>query len=297
MYRKLIIAFFAILAMHLHAQTGAGLGMDNSPAAALTNPEPFALRISVYGIIGSDIRVDNYNYLSVHEDALDSYDIYDVREPTLPPPAGSIDAYFRLGAFKLSRDTRQNFSDTSKTWTFYVEDLPSGMSVTMMWPRNRIPTGEDASCGVENLDSRWCLTLIDNTTSDTMDMRGADTSYSFFYGTSSRNFTMILSDCPLSIETLAKPDRFAVGQIIPNPFNASMYFTLEIPFPTNVKVDIFDILGEKTATLFDGPMEFGRNRIVWDGRDDSGRKAPGGIYMCRVTAGDFRAISRIILIK
>ncbi len=259
-------------------------------------PEPFALRVSVKGVSGSDIRYDNYNYFSVHDLALDDFDDYDVREPAVTPPAGAIDAHFRLEALNLSRDTRQNFSESSKSWTFRVRNIPSGMAVTLAWPRNRVPTGDDASCGVENLDPRWSVTLRDNVAGITVNMR-ADTSYSFVYASAPREFIITLNDIWLDVTETPKPDRFAVGPNMPNPFNASTEFLLELPEGGDVRVEVFDLLGKRVTTLIDGQMDAGWHRVVWKGRDDAGRELPSGVYLYRVIAGDFCETRKMTLIK
>lgn len=260
------------------------------------DPHPFALRVSVRAQSGSDIRNDIYNYFSVHALASDGFGEYDVREPSIDPPGNSVKSFFRNGVFNLTMDTKQNFSSSTKTWTFRVEDLSAGMEVTLMWPGNRMPTGDDASYGVENLDSRWNLTLRDNIIDEELDMR-SDTSYTFTYGSAPRVFTITLSDLPLGAPEIDKPEKFALGPNIPNPFNASTQFVIEIPEATDVRVEIFDLLGRQVATLVDGQMEIGWHRVIWDGLDDSGDELPSGIYLYRVTAGDFKQTRKMTLIK
>ncbi len=274
-----------------------GGGVQKGKAVKTDNPAEFALRLSVLGISGMDVRHDTYNYFSVNEEALDGYDIYDIREPAVTPPAGNLSSFFVNGAFRLAQDTKDNFADTSKTWTFKVENLPSGMAVTLMWPRNRVPTGDDQSCGVENLDSRWGLSIEDMTTGETIDMR-VDTSYNFIFSSGARLFTITLTDDgALDVSGVEKPEVFNLGPNIPNPFNATTEFEIAIPHDTDVKVEVFNLLGKRVTTLVDGEMKTGWHRVIWNGLDNSGRELPSGVYLYRVIAGDFNETKKMTLVK
>jgi flagellar hook assembly protein FlgD len=53
----------------------------------------------------------------------------------------------------------------------------------------------------------------------------------------------------------------------------------------SVSVRIHDVAGRLVRTLQDGWQTAGAHRIVWDGSDDAGRTAPGGVYFYRLEAG------------
>jgi len=55
--------------------------------------------------------------------------------------------------------------------------------------------------------------------------------------------------------------------------------------------------GKVIKTLVEGRQETGSNSVVWDGRDDSGRIVSSGMYICRITAGDFTQSRKIVLLK
>ncbi|MBD3161253.1 MAG: S8 family serine peptidase [Candidatus Eisenbacteria bacterium] len=84
---------------------------------------------------------------------------------------------------------------------------------------------------------------------------------------------------------------------LPNPFNPRTLVRFEIPRRSAIRLDLFDARGRHVRSLADGPHEAGRHQIVWDGRDDRGRTASGGVYFLRLTDGRADAGRRIIMLK
>lgn len=267
-----------------------------SASVSTANPQEFVLRISAMGTYGSENRFDMYNYIAVNNLASDAIDDYDVHEPSLTPPSGLFRGYFEVGSERLMCDTKRNFNRTSKTWTFAVRDIPSGMNVRLMWPRNRRPSGDDASWGVANIDSRWQLTMTDLGTGATVNMR-TDTLYNFVYSSGIRRFRITLSDISTGEEERPLPKEFALSANRPNPFNATTEFTVEIPFDSDVKVEVFNMLGKKVTTLVDDRLNAGYHRMVWDGCDANGGEMPSGVYLYKVVAGEFNETRKMTLIK
>ena len=64
-----------------------------------------------------------------------------------------------------------------------------------------------------------------------------------------------------------------------------------------VKVGIFNICGEKIATLFDGCLSPDTYTLEWDGKTDSGLPAPSGVYFCRLVTGHARLTDKIVLMR
>jgi plastocyanin len=98
------------------------------------------------------------------------------------------------------------------------------------------------------------------------------------------------------IEEQQKPESFELGQNYPNPFNPETVISYSLPEQKAVTVKIYNASGQAIRTLFDGVRPEGRHDIVWDSRDDSGRKSPSGLYICRVKAGtDIRSMKMILM--
>jgi len=73
-------------------------------------------------------------------------------------------------------------------------------------------------------------------------------------------------------ETEIVHERFVLLQNYSNPFNPTTNIELMLPEPAQVKLEIFNVLGKKTATLVDEKLGVGHKVIKWDGKDDQGRK-------------------------
>ncbi len=93
------------------------------------------------------------------------------------------------------------------------------------------------------------------------------------------------------------PTTFAVEQNYPNPFNPSTTIAMAIPTAGNVSVEVFNVLGQKVATVFDGFMPAGEQTVTWDGRNENGGSVSSGIYFYRVQTGNESVTKKMMLLK
>ncbi len=93
------------------------------------------------------------------------------------------------------------------------------------------------------------------------------------------------------------PSVFALEGATPNPFNASTDIKFDLPTDSNVKLAIFDVNGKLVRTLVSGQMDAGIHTIRWDATDNDGSEIPTGVYFCKMKAGEFSAVSKLMLIK
>jgi parallel beta-helix repeat protein len=84
----------------------------------------------------------------------------------------------------------------------------------------------------------------------------------------------------------AIPTEFRLYQNYPNPFNPETLIQYDLPKSVHVRVEIFNILGEKVKTLVDERKPAGAHKVIWNGQTASGRAAASGIYVYRLQAGD-----------
>jgi len=93
------------------------------------------------------------------------------------------------------------------------------------------------------------------------------------------------------------PEDFALNQNYPNPFNPITSIAFEMPGAQNVRLTVYNMLGQKVRTLVDGHRPAGYYSVQWDGRDDFGKALSSGIYFYRIEAGAFRKTNKMILLK
>lgn len=84
---------------------------------------------------------------------------------------------------------------------------------------------------------------------------------------------------------------------MPNPFSGRTTTSFTLARPQQTRVVVLDVTGRRVATLVDGTISAGRHDVKWDGRWSDGREAPSGVYVVRVTSGEFRATSRVVLLR
>ena len=80
------------------------------------------------------------------------------------------------------------------------------------------------------------------------------------------------------------PSDFALYQNHPNPFNPDTEIRYDLRETSNVRLEIFNISGQKVCTLVDGMETMGYKTATWNGRSSDGKSAASGIYIYRLTA-------------
>ena len=94
----------------------------------------------------------------------------------------------------------------------------------------------------------------------------------------------------------ALPDGFALGQNYPNPFNPSTIIPYQIPASTHVRLEVFNMLGQRLATLVDTERSAGAHTAQWDGTDVAGRAVGAGVYIYRLSGGGVTVSRRMVLV-
>ncbi|MCL2065165.1 MAG: T9SS type A sorting domain-containing protein, partial [Candidatus Cloacimonetes bacterium] len=83
----------------------------------------------------------------------------------------------------------------------------------------------------------------------------------------------------------------------PNPFNPDTTIRYNVAQAGNVVIDIYNVRGQKIATLLNSHKEAGEHTAVWQGLDGSGREVSSGIYLAIMRMDDFTQIRRMTLLK
>jgi hypothetical protein len=96
------------------------------------------------------------------------------------------------------------------------------------------------------------------------------------------------------------PDKFQLSQNYPNPFNPETRIRVSIPDEKDrgeITLTIYDVMGRKVKTLFQGYLEPGTYGYQWNGSDDLGRQVSGGIYFYYLKCNKFHQVKKMIFMK
>jgi len=111
-----------------------------------------------------------------------------------------------------------------------------------------------------------------------------------------RSFTVNISEL-LALDDIALPITYALHNNYPNPFNPVTNILYDIPEVSDVKLEIYNVMGQRVRTLAEGSHEAGRYQIVWNATNDYGEGLSSGMYIYRIQAGDFVSVKKLILMK
>ena len=80
-------------------------------------------------------------------------------------------------------------------------------------------------------------------------------------------------------ESSSVPEKFALEQNFPNPFNPGTEIPFALAEPAHVVLQIYDLNGRLVTTVINKNFQSGYHRVVWDGTDDNGNAVSSGIYI------------------
>lgn len=107
--------------------------------------------------------------------------------------------------------------------------------------------------------------------------------------------TDIEKENPQSNANLIKT--FELYQNYPNPFNPTTTIKYQLPRASQVKIEIYNILGQKVRTLVNKKQKPGKYEVVWNGRNDTGTRVGSGMYLYYMRAGDFTDVKKMLLLR
>jgi hypothetical protein len=98
-------------------------------------------------------------------------------------------------------------------------------------------------------------------------------------------------------QALIAPRDFSLSQNYPNPFNPSTRIEYSLPVEREVRLAIYNVLGQEVRLLDAGQRQAGKHSLQWDGHDATGRLMPTGIYVYRLEAGSVELKRKLIILR
>ncbi|MFH0881906.1 MAG: FG-GAP-like repeat-containing protein, partial [bacterium] len=97
----------------------------------------------------------------------------------------------------------------------------------------------------------------------------------------------------IEIELIPLPEHYEVSKPYPNPFNPTATIVVALPEPARVRIEVYNILGQRVDVLQDGVMTAGYNRVLMDGS-----RWASGLYFVRVSVlGQKDELRKMVLIR
>ena len=93
------------------------------------------------------------------------------------------------------------------------------------------------------------------------------------------------------------PKAFCLRQNHPNPFNSQTTMSYDVAKRRVIGLFIYGLTGQRIRTLIDGERPAGTYSVTWDGTDDAGQAVASGVYLCRMKAGEYSAVRKLLLVR
>lgn len=184
-------------------------------------------------------------------------------------------------------------------------EIISGPSVQLTWsPVNindlgyyKVYRGSDASL------SDGVLVGQTNSTDFTDSEVTAGTTYYYAVAGMDIHNNVGESSSTISLEVLGindndnLPEEFALSQNYPNPFNPSTTINFALPQAEKVVLVIYDLTGREVTKLVNSNLEAGNHSAVWNGLNSQGLRVSSGIYLYKLTAGEFTDMKTLTYLR
>ncbi|MCK6603423.1 MAG: GDSL-type esterase/lipase family protein [Ignavibacteriaceae bacterium] len=92
--------------------------------------------------------------------------------------------------------------------------------------------------------------------------------------------------------TTSVPSDYMLYQNYPNPFNPETKITFSVPEAGQVNLKVYDVAGNLISTLLSGVITSGKHSVNFNATD-----LAGGVYFCRMEAGEYSGIIKLLLLK
>ena len=112
-----------------------------------------------------------------------------------------------------------------------------------------------------------------------------------------RSIGVPFAKSPQAETEVSLPQAFELHQNYPNPFNPETQISYSLPDDGQVRLTIYNVLGQQVKVLVDEYESAGTKTVVWDGRNQDGEKVSSGIYFYKLQAGELVQTKKMSLMK
>jgi len=198
---------------------------------------------------------------------------------------------------------RMNLYGPGWTGPFY-SDIRSSNGTDNIWILAVNPCGNEGGSDFKTVILSWDPNLLGQDkyslregTDATGPLVVADMSAVGNYTVTGGNRDQYFTVMRASTADDALPLQYALSQNYPNPFNPSTQISFAMPGAGHVRLEVLNILGQHVATILDQNLAAGDHEVTWNASDDAGRSVASGVYLYRLSAGDFVGVRKMVLLR
>jgi len=210
----------------------------------------------------------------------------------------SINSYAEYSIIFGYQDEKNYNYMLMKHSTSRLVSVSNGSSIAVAWTKQKgLPDDEYHHVNVRLSGEQLVVSLDDSVFLESTSFRWAGNGKIGFGSTKYAMFFDDVNVTRLGPSTGIKssnsmPLQNTLNQNYPNPFNPSTEIEFSLTKPENVKITVFNIIGQKIETLLDKSMQAGNHKVVFDGRNLN-----SGVYLYKINAGEFQDMKKMLLVK
>ncbi len=186
----------------------------------------------------------------------------------------------------LEENTDGTGSGPSVRWVsvLYVDDQPVYLAGTSV--------GLFSAAGLDGMNTRWvpeATSTIGNVVVDMIDVRQSD---GFVAVATHGNgmYSTYINAVPTRTEPTVPANTFTLAAAYPNPFNTATTVPYALPRAGHVTAHVYNVRGQRLATLFDGWQQGGQHNMPWDARE-----VASGTYFVRMSFENMTQVQQVIV--
>jgi len=236
----------------------------------------------------SDNFIDKTTFLGISGKAKNTLDKFDMRKPRLIADIPQL--YF----------SKPEWDNENSAWG---SDIRNSITDIQIWELIVVAKINDEANinfnNMSNVPEELEIFLIDNSTAKSQDLR-TNPNYTFKPKRSKTSMSVLIGKEEFVHSELSKviPTEFDLLNNYPNPFNPTTTIPVVIPEKRNIKVEVYNILGEKVSELYNGELGPGIHYMEWNGKDERNTSLSSGVYFYLLRMENSKNISRkMVLMK
>lgn len=229
---------------------------------------------------------DRFNYVGLTENALAGRGREDLRKPPM------VGEFIKLSIQQDDIEYAANYKPLNAEGQHWDVRLTSNVS------------NQSARVALSEIGARpsdFNIYVLDRDAESPVSLTDRSFPVQLDAANSSRLFTLIIGTQAYAERASAGiplvPIEYSLSQNYPNPFNPSTTIRYALSRRSNVVLEIFNMLGQKVSTLVNSEQTTGRYSVVWNGLTDDNSTVASGVYLVQMRAGEFRASTKLILLR